>query len=89
MENENFCQSCSMPLDHMHGTEKDGSLSKEYCQYCYQNGAFVNPNMTMEEMKTIVKTEMEKRSIGQDLIDKAVNVLPYLKRWKKSADVLR
>ena len=84
MESKNFCQSCSMPLDNpgMMGTEKDGSKSKEYCAYCYQNGAFVNPNTTLEEMKTIVKTEMEKRNIDAGIINTAVNTLPHLKRWR-------
>jgi len=86
MGNNTFCQSCSMPLDQpgMFGTEKDGSKSKDYCAYCYQHGAFVNPNMTMAEMKTIVKTEMGKRHLDQGMIDMALNSLPHLKRWKTS-----
>ena len=31
------------------GTEKDGSPSKEYCTYCYQNGEWTQPNITLEE----------------------------------------
>ena len=84
MENKNFCQSCGMPLDNhdVLGTEKYGSLSNEYCKYCYQDGSFTKPDMKLEEMKSIVKTEMGKRNMASDLIEKAVNVLPYLKRWK-------
>ncbi|MGE5106667.1 MAG: zinc ribbon domain-containing protein [Sphingobacteriales bacterium] len=90
MENRNFCQSCSMPLDkpEMMGTEKDGSKSNEYCVYCYQNGAFINPNMTLDEMKTVVKTQMEKRKIDSALINRAVNSLPGLKRWRSKAEAL-
>lgn len=86
MTTPNFCQSCSMPIDDpaMAGTEKDGSPSKEYCKYCYQQGAFTTPNMTLNEMRTVVKTEMEKRHIGQDIITMAVNALPNLKRWRNS-----
>jgi len=86
MENNNFCQSCSMPLDKpaLIGTEKDGSKSKEYCSYCYQNGAFINPNMTLGEMKTLVKTQMEKMKIDSGAINTAVSMLPNLKRWKKA-----
>ena len=73
-----------MPLDNpgVMGTERDGSKSKDYCAYCYQNGAFVNPNTTIDEMKTIVKTEMEKRNISTEIINTAVNTLPQLKRWR-------
>ncbi len=83
METKQFCQSCSMPLDKpdMMGTEKDGTKSKEYCTYCYQQGAFVNPKMTLTEMTRLVKEQMEKRKIDASLVTKAVSSLPFLKRW--------
>ena len=84
MENKHFCQSCSMPLDNpeLQGTEKDGSKSKEYCTYCYQNGAFINANMSLERMKILVKEQMEKRKIDASLINMAISSLPNLKRWR-------
>ncbi|HEY8920457.1 MAG TPA: zinc ribbon domain-containing protein [Chitinophaga sp.] len=87
MENVQLCQSCSMPINDpaMAGTEKDGSPSREYCKYCYQNGAFTNPDMTLDDMYSVVKREMEKRNISQDTITLASNSLPYLKRWQKKA----
>lgn len=88
MENKKFCQSCSMPIDDikLQGTEKDGSKSKEYCMYCYQQGAFINPGMSMKEMEVIVKTQMEKMKMDPGIIQKAVSSLPYLKRWQKSKE---
>ena len=84
MENKVFCQSCSMPLDNpeLLGTEKDGSKNIEYCKYCYENGAFVNPNMSLKEMTSVVITQMEKRNIDPKIIDMAVSSLPNLKRWR-------
>jgi hypothetical protein len=84
MEDNKYCQSCSMPMDNTadRGTEKDGTPSQEYCTYCYQNGAFINSDMTIDGMRSIVKTQMEQRNIPTDIIDTAVNLLPYLKRWK-------
>jgi radical SAM superfamily enzyme len=84
MENKNFCQSCSMPLDNpeLLGTEKDGSKSHEYCKYCYQNGSFINPNMSLKEMTSLVINQMEKRNIDSKIIDMAVSSLPNLKRWR-------
>ena len=72
-----------MPLDkeEMLGTEKDGSKSHEYCKYCYVNGSFVNPNMKLDQMTEIVKMQMSKMNIPADVISKAVNILPQLKRW--------
>ena len=87
MELKNFCQSCTMPIDDTanRGTEKDGSLSNEYCKYCYQHGELVNPEMTMDEMRTLVITQMRKMHLGEDIIQKSVEALPYLKRWRKPA----
>ena len=84
METKNFCQSCSMPLDNpeMSGSEKDGSQNKEYCKYCYQNGEFVNPKMTLAEMKILVKEKMAEMKIDSGIINMAVSTLPNLKRWK-------
>jgi len=83
MENKNFCQSCSMPLDNsgLLGTEKDGSKSQDYCKYCYQDGAFINPGMTLDEMRVLVKTQMEKMKIDTTITNMAVASLPNLKRW--------
>lgn len=86
MENKTFCQSCNMPLDkpELLGTEKDGSPSKEYCTYCYQNGTFINAGMTLDEMKTFVKGIMEKMNMDTALINMTLSNLPNLKRWKPS-----
>jgi len=87
MENKLFCQSCSMPLDNpeFRGTEKDGSKSIEYCGYCYQKGSFINPDMTLDEMRILVKEQMEKMKIDAGIINLALGSLPNLKRWKSSA----
>jgi radical SAM superfamily enzyme len=84
MENNNFCQSCSMPLDkpELLGTEKDGTKSKEYCSYCYQNGAFTTPNIKLDEMQAMVKQQMVKMKMNNSVIDMAVSTIPNLKRWK-------
>ena len=75
-----------MPLEkpEQFGTEKDGSASREYCTYCYQNGAFIKPNMTLDEMKIFVKEIMEKMNMDTGPINMTVSSLPHLKRWKMS-----
>ena len=84
MEPKLFCQSCTMPIDNIadRGTEKDGSKNSEYCKYCYQNGALINPNMTFEEMKSLVIAQMKKMNLPPAIIEKSVESLPYLKRWR-------
>ena len=87
MKDMDFCQSCAMPMsEEFYGTEADGSKTKEYCSYCYENGKFTNPDITMEEMIEIcVKpmvdnnpdmTEDQARSMMQEY-------MPKLKRWAK------
>jgi len=51
-ETSQICQSCSMPLaaPSDRGTEGDGTPSAFYCRYCYQNGAFTEPEATIETM---------------------------------------
>lgn len=86
MEQKLFCQSCTMPLDTdaVKGTEPDGSKSNEYCMYCYQKGAFVNPDMTFAEMRDLITEQMKKMHLPENVIEMSVNMLPTLKRWKAS-----
>lgn len=85
-----ICQSCGMPLENekMKGTTKDGSISDEYCVYCFALGAFT-AEMTMEEM---IETNLEyldewNASIGANMTKEEATeqlrvFLPTLKRWK-------
>lgn len=86
---EKFCQSCSMPIDNPEdrGTEKNGSKSDMYCKYCYVDGAFTTPHMTLDQMKGMVITQMKKRNIPENIIQQALNVLPHLTRWKTNGSI--
>lgn len=91
MNAENICQSCSMPLtdETLLGTEKDGSKNHEYCKYCYQDGTFVTPGITVHQMENIIKEKMKERNIDSSIVNIAVNALPYLKRWRNAAQAVR
>ncbi|QSF98972.1 transcriptional regulator [Bacillus paralicheniformis] len=46
-----ICQSCGMPMtSELFGTEKDGGKNRDYCMYCYENGAYTHPDATLKEM---------------------------------------
>ncbi len=47
-----ICQSCVMPMEKPEdfGTEADGSRNEEYCRFCYRDGGFTDPDITMEQM---------------------------------------
>ena len=85
-----LCQSCGMPIyeDSERGTEEDGSLSKEYCTYCYQHGTFTQ-DVTMEEMveHNLQFLDQWNESAGLHLTkeearESLLQFLPSLNRWK-------
>ena len=87
MENMKFCQSCAMPIGDLAecGTEKDGTKSSDYCQYCYEDGAFKG-DMTMEQMidfcvPFVSKGEPYKNE--EEARTEMMKYFPTLKRWKK------
>jgi hypothetical protein len=90
MENTTFCQSCGMPLspEELKGTENNGLKNNDYCKYCYENGHFKHPEIDLEEMKKAVKTHMEKKKLPDYMIQKALNILPALKRWKNKQFII-
>ena len=79
------CQSCGMPLkkdEKGGGTNADGSKSTVYCSRCYQDGTFTNPDITMEEMKTLVKSKLKEFGIPTFLAGIFTRHIPKLERWK-------
>ena len=84
---EMYCQSCGMPMgatDEMYGTNADGSKSKDYCKYCFENGAFT-ANSTMDEMIEICVPHMASahpEMSGDDARKMMREFFPTLKRWQ-------
>lgn len=81
-----WCQSCGMPLANadMLGTEADGSPSRDYCTYCYQNGAYTY-ECTMEQMVDICVEHMAYPGSGftaEQARAHMAELLPQLNRWK-------
>ena len=93
MENMIHCQSCGMPMteENLFGKNADGSKNEDYCCYCYPNGAFENPNETMEEMIEACIPYMVEAGVCPDN-DSArtllTEFLPTLKRWKKQGMII-
>lgn len=82
-----FCQSCGMPLnEEVFATNADGSQNQDYCKFCYDKGAFLQPDMTMQEMidfcvpflvKDMNISEAEAKGQLQE-------IMPRLKRWQQA-----
>ena len=86
-----FCQSCGMPLtkDDDCGHNADGGINFDYCQYCYQDGKFLQ-ECTMDEMidhcaqfvDEVNKMMPEPMTAGQ-YKQMMRGFFPMLKRWRK------
>lgn len=79
------CQSCGMPMKRDPqggGKEADGSLNLKYCSYCYVDGAFVQPEMTVGEMKILVKRKMVEMGFPKFLSGFFTKGIPKLDRWQ-------
>lgn len=83
---QKVCQSCGMPMaEDFYGTNQDGSKNSEYCKYCYVNGAFHNPDETLEGMiNTCVPFMVEQGTPEKDARAQLNELLPQLKRWKQN-----
>lgn len=82
------CQSCGMPIERadQFGTEKDGSYSSEYCHYCYQNGEWTDPNMSLTQAVEKGHEAIDQMPVGA-LKKKMMKLgcglmMKNLKRWK-------
>ena len=79
------CQSCGMPLKADPtggGTDVDGSLSNEYCSFCYQNGKLINPEMTIDEMRAFIIEKLGEKGYPRFIARFFTIGLNRLKRWR-------
>jgi hypothetical protein len=73
-----------MPLkrdEHGGGTNADGSKSTLYCSHCYRNGAFVLPDLTVEQMQARVRDKIVEFGIPRFLAGFFTRRIPKLARW--------
>jgi Putative zinc ribbon domain len=81
------CQSCGMPMSrdpNGGGSNKDRSKNALYCSFCYQNGAFTQPDFTVEKMQEFCIGKMKEMGIPKFLGWLFTRHLPKLERWKNS-----
>jgi hypothetical protein len=84
------CQSCSMPMPtaDLLGTDHEGEKIEDYCIYCYEDGAFKQPEITLQEMADICTGYMVKEGMDENFARRLLaEQLPHLKRWSVPAGV--
>ena len=84
MSNNN-CQSCNMPLckdKNGGGTENDGTKSELFCSYCYKDGQFILPDISVKEMQERVDRKLKELKIPSFISWYFTRKIPKLERWK-------
>jgi len=64
------------------GINVNGSKSEKYCSYCYQQGAFTQPDFTVVEMQAFCKEKMKEMGFPGFLAGLFTKGIPKLERWK-------
>lgn len=83
-----YCESCGMPMgetNELYGTNADGSISEDYCKYCYDSGTFTS-QCTMEEMIETCVPHMATPESGMSEEQARAMMkefFPKLKRWNQ------
>jgi len=80
------CQSCGIPLKRDPkggGTNADGTRSDRYCGYCYADGRFTRPHLSVDDMKAFVVGKMREMKFPAFLARFCVRNLHKLERWRK------
>lgn len=81
-----FCQSCGMPMEKPKdfGTDVTGYRVNDFCHWCFSNGVFINPDMTLPQMIDKCVEAMTARGLMPAAEARALmtDVLPKLKRWR-------
>ena len=79
------CRSCGMPMKKDPkggGTNADGSTNGTYCSLCYENGAFLAPDFSVEEMQEFCIEQLKKKGLPKFVGWILTRGLPELERWK-------
>jgi len=82
-----ICQSCAMPMDSndLFGTDADGAANSDYCKYCYANGEFLAPDITMDGMIEVCVPFMVEQGMEEEIARGFLQeALPQLKRWQSN-----
>lgn len=68
------------------GTGQDGHQAEEYCRYCYANGRFTDPGITLVGMTDLCARVLRQRGMPEAQARAMMTgLLPQLKRWRSSA----
>jgi len=83
-----FCQSCAMPMEKPEdfGTNADGGRNDDYCCYCFKDGEFTEPDITMEQMtEKVIDIMVKQMNMAEAQVKPMMRaMIPQLKRWRRA-----
>ncbi|MBA3572629.1 MAG: hypothetical protein H0W34_11820 [Pyrinomonadaceae bacterium] len=74
-----------MPLSHDEkggGTDADGGRSSDFCSYCYRNGRFTQPRLTLEQMIAKAQAKLREMRVPEIIVRRASGHISKLSRWQ-------
>ena len=79
-----ICQSCGMPMlsEDVFGTNADGSINKDYCKYCYENGEFIDKVSMEKYIEMCSQFGTQAGMTNEEMKAYCEKLFPTLKRWK-------
>ena len=81
-----ICQSCDMPMSkdpQGGGRNNDGTLSDEYCSFCFEDGVFTFQGNDVRDFQKMVVNEMVRKGWWRPVAWLFTRRIPSLKRWKR------
>jgi len=77
-----------MPLEKPEdfGTSRSGYRVNDYCHFCYRDGAFTNPGLTMDQMIDLCVVIMRRQALMPEAEARVLlaEVMPRMKRWREA-----
>lgn len=64
------------------GTNANGSKSIMFCSKCFEQGKFTQPDMTIEQMQTLVKGKLKEFGFPGLVAGLFTRNIPKLERWR-------
>ncbi len=64
------------------GLEKDGSVSLDYCKYCYENGEFIDKVSMQEYIEMCSLYGAQAGMSNAQMKAHCTKLFPTLKRWQ-------
>jgi hypothetical protein len=80
-----FCQSCGMRLSNQknyHKISDDIKKQMNYCETCYENGEFTEPELTLKEMKEKVTNRCKMLGYNKIMTYILTSRIKNLERWR-------